>query len=126
MDIRKDKNCNIAKALTVIGDRWVLLIIRDLFVDGCCRFSDFQRSIADLNPTTLSNRLKLLESAGLIERVIYSEHPPRADYRLTQAGRDLEPVLRAMIEWGRKHAGIDPEAFRRTARDGMTKRRRLG
>ena len=123
MDITNGPDCDIARALRVIGDKWVLLIIRDLFVDGCCRFSDLQKSIEDVNPTTLSKRLKLLEGAGLIERRIYSEHPPRAEYRLTEAGRDLEPVLRAVMVWGSKHAGFDPEAFREQLRDSMIRKR---
>ncbi|MEM7509119.1 MAG: helix-turn-helix domain-containing protein [Pseudomonadota bacterium] len=107
MTRQSGKDCDIARALKAIGDRWVLLIIRDLFFQGHCRFSDFLKTIDDINPTTLSNRLKQLEDSGLIERRIYSERPPRAEYHLTEAGKDLKPVLIAMMEWGRRHRGID-------------------
>ncbi|MEM0923596.1 MAG: helix-turn-helix domain-containing protein [Pseudomonadota bacterium] len=106
-------DCPFTQSLKVLGDRWVLMIIRDLFVDGCCRFSDFQKTIEDINPTTLSNRLKLLEREGLIERRIYSDRPPRAEYHLTEAGRDLRPVLLSMMEWCSKHMGFDPSSVER-------------
>ena len=113
---KKETDCPFSDALRLLGDRWVLLIIRDLFVDGCCRFSDFQKTIEDINPTTLSNRLKLLEREGLVERRIYSDRPPRAEYHLTEAGRDLKPVLVAMMDWGSKHIGFDKESVRRPPR----------
>lgn len=103
--------CPMSEALKLIGDRWVLLIIRDLFMHGPCRFSDFEKCITGINPTTLSSRLKKLEDGGLIERRIYNDRPPRAEYRLTEAGKDLKPLLLCLMEWGRKHASIDPASI---------------
>lgn len=110
MTIETGPDCPISRALQVIGDHWTLLIIRDLFLTGPCKFSDLERSVTGINVSTLSKRLKLLEQAGLVERHIYSERPPRADYRLTKRGSDLKPVLFAITDWAREHA---PEAIER-------------
>ena len=99
---RYGQACPIARTLDVIGDRWTLLILRDLFL-GHSRFSEFLRSCPGLPPKLLSGRLKRLEEAGLVERSIYSEHPLRAEYHLTEKGRSVFPVLRAIGEWGLAH-----------------------
>ncbi len=68
------------------------------------RFQDFENSLHGLTPSVLSSRLKQLESSGVIESRLYAEHPPRPEYSLTEKGRELGPVLRALKEWGEKHA----------------------
>lgn len=93
-------NCPVAHALELLGDRWTLLIVRDLLLDGPRRFSDLARTTVGPSPTILSNRLKRLEEAGLIARHFYSQHPPRAEYLLTDHGKDLAPVLRALRRFG--------------------------
>jgi DNA-binding HxlR family transcriptional regulator len=93
-------DCPVARALDLLGDRWTLLIVRDLVLDGPRRFSDLSRTIAGSSPAILSNRLKRLEQAGLIERRFYSQHPPRAEYLLTRKGKSLEPVLGALRNFG--------------------------
>jgi DNA-binding HxlR family transcriptional regulator len=100
----RQKHCPVAKTLDVIGERWTILILRDLFMQGPRRYQDFQESLAAAAPNTLSARLKDLEAHGLIERKLYSEHPPRLEYHLTGKGRSLGPVMKALREWGRKHA----------------------
>ncbi|MEM1275900.1 MAG: helix-turn-helix domain-containing protein [Pseudomonadota bacterium] len=110
MEIEAGPDCPISAALRLIGDHWTLLIIRDLFLTGPCKFSDLEKSVEGINVTTLSKRLKNLEQAGLIERRIYSERPPRADYRLTQRGHDLKPVLLAITDWARVHCSDAIEA----------------
>jgi DNA-binding HxlR family transcriptional regulator len=97
-----EQACPIARTLDLLGDRWTLLIIRDLFL-GHSRFSEFLRSCPGLPPKLLSERLKRLTDAGLAERAIYREHPLRAEYRLTEEGRSLLPVLSAIGEWGLAH-----------------------
>src|ERR1700704_1046570 len=94
--------CPVARTLDVIGERGAILILRDLFLKGPRRFQDFQESLAGVAPNTLSARLKELEAKGVIERRIYSEHPPRLEYQLTDKGKSLGPVLQALREWGRK------------------------
>jgi DNA-binding HxlR family transcriptional regulator len=101
-----DLRCPIARSLEVVGDRWALLIVRDLFTDGPLRFQDLQRRLRGASPNTLSARLKALEAEGVVERRFYAQHPPRADYRLTAKGRSLGPVLKVLRDWGRHHAGL--------------------
>jgi DNA-binding HxlR family transcriptional regulator len=95
--------CPIARTLDVIGERWTVLILRDLVVGGPRKFQDFERSLAGISPNTLSTRLKRLEDAGIVERRFYEQHPPRAEYVLTEKGNELRPVLRALLEWGKRH-----------------------
>jgi len=93
-------DCPVARALDLLGDRWTLLLARDLLLDGPRRFSDLARSVVGASPAILSNRLKRLEQAGLIERRFYSQHPPRAEYLLTKQGKSLGPVLGALRQFG--------------------------
>ncbi len=99
--------CPIAMTLDVIGDRWTILILRDLYF-GRSRFNELAAASPGMSTKILSERLKLLEEHGLVERVEYSEHPPRAKYRLTDGGLSLEPVLNAIAMWGTQHVA-DPK-----------------
>ncbi len=96
--------CPVARTLDIIGERWTMLLLRDLLTEGPRKFQDFQRTLPGISPNTLSARLKTLEEHGIVGRQIYEQHPPRAEYRLTDKGRALGPVLKALLEWGRKHA----------------------
>ena len=98
------QKCPVARTLDVIGERWTMLILRDLLRHGPRRYQDFQDSLAGAAPNTLSARLKAMEAEGLIERKLYSEHPPRLEYHLTEKGKSLGPVLRALRSWGQEHA----------------------
>jgi DNA-binding HxlR family transcriptional regulator len=91
--------CPVACALDVVGDRWTLLVIRDL-VKGKHRFGDFVNSPERIPTNILAERLKRLEAAGLIAPERYSERPPRFEYHLTDRGRALAPVVDAMATWG--------------------------
>ena len=110
-----NQTCPIAQALDIVGDRWTLLIVRDLFL-GQRRFSDLLASSPGIPPKLLSGRLKRLEQHGLIERVIYSEYPLRAEYRLTAEGLTLAPVLEAILKWGLEHCFPGPEELREAVR----------
>lgn len=94
--------CPVAKSLELVGDRWTLLIVRDLLQEAC-RFQDLQASLKGIAPTVLSDRLKLMEEHGLVERRFYSDHPPRAEYLLTDKGRELGTVVGALAAWGSRH-----------------------
>jgi DNA-binding HxlR family transcriptional regulator len=96
-------DCPVARTLDIIGERWSVLILRDLFLHGPRRFQDFENSLSGISPNTLSARLKRLEEAGIIDRRFYEEHPPRAEYVLTPKGRELGPVLKALRAWGQRH-----------------------
>lgn len=97
------QECPVARTLDVIGERWTFLIVRDLLRQGPRKFQDFEAGLAGIGPNTLSARLKRLEEAGIVERRFYEKHPPRAEYVLTDKGRDLGPVLQALKKWGEKH-----------------------
>jgi len=96
-------DCPLARALDIIGERWTVLILRDLFLEGARKFQDFEDSLTGISPNTLSARLKRLEDGGIIERRFYEEHPPRAEYVLTAKGRELGPVMKALRAWGERH-----------------------
>lgn len=98
-------DCSVAQCLEVIGEWWSMLIVRDAFM-GVTRFEEFQRRLG-ISRNILQQRLSKLVDAGVLERVPYSEHPPRDDYRLTGKGRDLWPVLTAMRQWGDTYAAPD-------------------
>jgi DNA-binding HxlR family transcriptional regulator len=93
----------VVSVFDIVGERWTILILRDLVTGGPRRFQDFERSLAGISPNTLSARLKRLEEAGIVERHFYEQHPPRAEYMLTKKGEELRPVLRALFDWGRRH-----------------------
>jgi DNA-binding HxlR family transcriptional regulator len=99
----RQRNCPVARALDIIGERWTILLLRDLFLQGPRRFQDFQESLAGVAPNTLSARLKAMEAQGLITRRVYSDHPPRLEYHLTDKGKSLGPVLKALRDWGQRH-----------------------
>jgi len=89
----------VACSLDVIGDRWTLLVIRDLFA-GKHRYGEFASSPEHIPTNILAERLKRLEAAGLVEGRQYSQRPPRLEYHLTERGRELAPVLDALAVWG--------------------------
>jgi DNA-binding HxlR family transcriptional regulator len=98
-----EMHCPIARTLDIVGERWTILILRDLLLEGPRKFQDFERSLSGISPNTLSARLKILEENGIVERRFYEEHPPRAEYVLTGKGRELGPAMRALQNWGQKH-----------------------
>jgi DNA-binding HxlR family transcriptional regulator len=97
------QRCPVARTLELVGDRWTLLIVRDL-LGGTRRFQDLQRGLPGLAPNILSDRLKLMEEHGLVVRRFYSDHPPRAEYALTPKGQELGVVIGALAAWGSRHA----------------------
>lgn len=108
---RKSYNhpCLIAQALDVLGDRWTLLVLRDLMA-GLHRYSDILENCAGMSPNVLSDRLKRLEADGLVSRVYHRELPPRVEYSLTEKGWDVRPILLSLIEFSRTHVARASEA----------------
>jgi DNA-binding HxlR family transcriptional regulator len=92
----------VAKSLEVVGDRWTLLLVRDL-LPGPRRFQDFQQSLPGIPPNILSERLKRMEEHALVARRLYSDHPPRAEYTLTPKGLELGKIVGALADWGARH-----------------------
>jgi DNA-binding HxlR family transcriptional regulator len=97
----RPKTCSIGQAMDILGERWTFLILREAFF-GVRRFTGFQRNLG-IARNILSARLQRLVAAGLLERRLYSEEPARYEYRLTEMGRDLYPVVISIMRWGDKH-----------------------
>jgi len=95
-------SCPIANILDLVGDKWTLLIVRDLIL-GKIRYGEFAKSPEGIPTNILADRLKRLESAGVIVKTAYCDKPVRYQYELTGKGKDLQPVLEAMEEWANKH-----------------------
>src|SRR6201995_255698 len=96
-----NQNCSVAKPLAFLGERWALLVVRDISL-GRRRFDEIQESLG-VATNVLSQRLATLTEEGILERRRYSEHPERFEYRLTEKGKDLQPVLLAMLAWGDRY-----------------------
>jgi DNA-binding HxlR family transcriptional regulator len=100
------RSCSVAAALEIIGERWSLLVIREL-AWGVHRFDEIARNTGAPRDI-LTNRLRRLEAAGVIERRKYQDRPPRFDYHLTRAGHELRPVLLSLMQWGDRWATDEP------------------
>jgi len=96
-----NQQCSVARASTVLGDPWTLTLLSDCFL-GVRRFEDFQKRLK-VSRTTLTSRLKLLEEHEILVQRQYEQRPPRFEYRLTQKGKDLFPVISALLTWGDKY-----------------------
>ena len=115
-------DCPVARTLDLIGERWTILLLRDLLLQGPRRFQDFEASFPGVAPNTLSARLKAMEENGLVQRQLYNERPPRLEYVLTERGKSLGPVVKAMRDWGSKHT--EGRRATRAAPCGQTHARR--
>lgn len=111
--------CPVARALDLLGDRWTLLIVRDL-LRGRGRFQELTESLPGIAPNVLSDRLKLLEEGGIVTRRFYSDHPPRAEYVLTDKGRELDVVVGALAAWGARHENAHAEPVHRACGHPVT------
>lgn len=96
------QDCPIARALDVLGEKWTLLVLRELFRHGPLRFQQLESALPGVAPNTLSSRLKSLEGSGVVATRLYESHPPRFEYFLTPKGRALGPVLKALHSWGER------------------------
>lgn len=96
----------VAKTLEVVGERWTILVLQEL-LRGTHRFGELRGSVQGIAPNVLSERLKLLEAHGIVERRFYSDHPPRAEYHLTRKGHELGVVAGALATWGAKYLSDD-------------------
>jgi DNA-binding HxlR family transcriptional regulator len=115
-----NQDCSIARSLEILGERWTLLIIRDVF-NGRRRFDQLQDGLG-VARNVLANRLSLLMDEGILEKRAYQQRPTRFEYRLTEKGIDLWPVLMAMLEWGDRYvSGSDgpPMIVRHKSCDGI-------
>ena len=105
--------CPIANLLDIVGDKWTLLVVRDLLLLNKRRYGEFQSSPEAIPTNILADRLKRLEAAGIVKKDYYQDNPPRAEYSLTSKGADLGPILKAMGKWGMQYipGAVLPETF---------------
>ena len=94
--------CPVSCILEIVGDKWTLLVVRDLFFDNHT-FKELQASPEKIPTNILADRLKRLEQSGLVRRELYQQRPKRYAYHLTEKGLDLEPVMRSLMVWSNKH-----------------------
>ena len=94
--------CPVETTLTLISDKWKVLILRDL-LPGTKRFGELKKSIGHVSQKVLTAQLREMEGSGLLTRTVYAEVPPRVEYSLTERGKSLIPILDAMCEWGDQH-----------------------
>lgn len=94
--------CPVETTLMLIGDKWKVLILRDL-MDGTKRFGELKKSIGSVSQKVLTAQLRDMEEKGLVERKVYAEVPPRVEYTLTETGYSLKPILDAMWVWGEQY-----------------------
>lgn len=94
--------CPVETTLSLIGDKWKILILRDL-ISGTKRFSELKRSIGGVSQKVLTAQLRAMEQDGLVNRKVYAEVPPKVEYSLTDLGKSLKPILDAMWQWGESY-----------------------
>lgn len=94
--------CPVETTLTLISDKWKVLILRDL-MNGTMRFGELRKSIGQVSQKVLTAQLRQMEGSGLLTRTVYPEVPPRVEYTLTDLGRSLKPILDVMWEWGEEY-----------------------
>ena len=94
--------CPVETTLTLISDKWKVLILRDL-MNGTMRFGELRKSIGQVSQKVLTAQLRQMEDSGLLTRTVYPEVPPRVEYTLTDLGRSLKPILDAMWTWGENY-----------------------
>lgn len=100
--IRELPACPVETTLTLIGDKWKVLILRDL-ITGTKRFGELKKSIGSVSQKVLTAQLRDMEESGLVSRKVYAEVPPKVEYSLTELGKSLKPILDAMYSWGEEY-----------------------
>jgi DNA-binding HxlR family transcriptional regulator len=103
---RGQEYCPVARTLEIVGDRWTLLVLRDIFLHRR-KFNEILESLEGISPNLLADRLKRLEETGMLTRRFYSDHPPRAEYWLTDKGKAFGKVIQSLKDWGE---AWEPEA----------------
>ena len=103
MEAKSLPACPVETTLTLISDKWKVLILRDL-MPGTKRFGELMRSLRGVSQKVLTAQLRQMEDSGLLTRTVYPEVPPRVEYSLTELGRNLKPVLDAMQQWGEQYS----------------------
>lgn len=98
--------CPVEVTLSLIGDKWTMLIVRDL-MSGTKRFGELKKAIGHISQKVLTANLRSMEANGLVHRKVYAEVPPRVEYSLTSVGQSLKPVVEVMYTWGEKYRNLE-------------------
>lgn len=101
-EVKELPSCPVETTLTLIGNKWKVLILRDL-MSGTMRFGELKKSIGSVSQKVLTSQLRDMEADGLLTRTVYPEVPPRVEYTLTDLGRSLQPVLDTLWKWGENY-----------------------
>lgn len=101
-EVKELPACPVETTLTLIGNKWKVLILRDL-LPGTKRFGELKKSIGNVSQKVLTAQLRDMENSGLLTRTVYAEVPPRVEYSLTDLGKSLKPILDAMQTWGEEY-----------------------
>lgn len=101
-DLKELPECPVETTLMLIGDKWKVLILRDLLT-GTKRFGELKRSVGNVSQKVLTAQLRAMEESGLLTRKVYAEVPPRVEYSLTELGQSLKPILDVMKNWGEEY-----------------------
>lgn len=96
-------SCPIARSLDILGDKWTLVIMRDVLFFDRKTFADFERSGESIPTNLLADRLKKLVALGLLKKILYQEHPNRYHYAPTESGMEIKPILESLVQFGVKH-----------------------
>lgn len=105
--------CSVEAALSLIDGKWKGVILFLLLENSVMRFNAFQKALPNITQRVLTAQLRAMETDGLISRTVYPVVPPKVEYRLTELGASLEPVIRALALWGNDHKALWPKGFRR-------------
>ena len=105
--------CPVETTLTLISDKWKVLILRDLLLHGTMRFGELKKSIGHVSQKVLTSQLRQMEQSGLVNRKVYAEVPPRVEYSLTELGFSLRPIMDAMWDWGEAYKKTLPQMHER-------------
>ena len=117
---KKIPDCPVEMTLQLIGDKWKVLIIRDL-MSGTKRFNELMRSVSGITQKVLTSHLRAMERDGLVNRKVYPEVPPKVEYSLTDTGRSLKPILDSMCAWGTDYKNtLEENSFKPSSKHKKT------
>lgn len=108
----QDGSCPVATTISLLNNQWKILIMRELLLHPSERYSELQHSVAGISQKMLTQSLHEMTADGIVQRQVFSEVPPRVEYRLTELGQSMDPILKAMHNWGNQYLASHPEKRR--------------
>ena len=108
----QDGSCPVANTISLLNSQWKILIMRELLLHSSERYSELQHSVAGISQKMLTQSLHEMTADGIVQRQAFPEVPPRVEYRLTELGQSMDPILKAMHNWGKQYLASHPEKRR--------------